>query len=111
MDSQPVWHLLLNWREEATAQLAASSEPPVRLITLQSNGNKLEVGNEVVLYRHEKTFYNKPGFFFRVKDSDEEATIKDRVKQIDSYSVNYVGIHLHVDGFAVNDVSFQSISR
>jgi len=95
--------------EEATAQLAASSEPPVRLITLQANGNKLEVGNEVVLYRHEKTFYNKPGFFFRVKDSDDAAIIKERVKQIDSYNVNYVGIGLHIDGFAVNDVSGENL--
>jgi len=94
--------------EEAKAQLAASSEPPVRLVTLKSNGHKVEVGNEVVLYRHEKTFYNKPGFFFRVKDSDEEATIKAKVKEIDAYTVNYVGIDLVVDGFAVNDTAGDS---
>jgi acetyl-CoA decarbonylase/synthase complex subunit gamma len=91
--------------EEAQAQLAASSEPPVRLITLKANGNEFQVGNEVVLFRHEKTFYNKPGFFFRVKDSDDEAAIKARVKEIDSYTVNYVGIDLVVDGFAINATS------
>jgi acetyl-CoA decarbonylase/synthase complex subunit gamma len=94
--------------EEATAQLAASAEPPVRLITLQSNGNKLEVGNEVVLYRHEKTFYNKPGFFFRIKDSEDADAIKTKVKEIDAYNVNYVGIDLAVDGFAVNDTTGDS---
>ncbi|MBN2045489.1 MAG: acetyl-CoA decarbonylase/synthase complex subunit gamma [Anaerolineales bacterium] len=87
--------------EEAKAQLAASSEPPVRLITLESDGHKLEVGNEVVLFRHEKTFYNKPGFFFLVKDSEEPAAITARVKEIDAFAVNYVGIDLTVDGFAV----------
>jgi len=91
--------------EEAQAQLAASSEPPVRLITLKSNGNEFKVGNEVVLFRHEKTFYNKPGFFYRVLDSEDEAAIKARVKEIDSFSVNYVGIDLVVDGFAVNATS------
>ena len=94
--------------EEAQAQLAASSEPPVRLITLKADGNELSVGNEVVLFRHEKTFYNKPGFFFRVKDSEDEAEIKTRVKEIDSYSVNYVGIDLFVDGFAVQATSGDS---
>ncbi len=87
--------------EEAKAQLAASSEPPVRLITLESDGYKVEVGNEVVLYRHEKTFYNKPGFFFLVKDSEDPAAITKRVKEIDTFSVNYVGIDLTADGFAV----------
>lgn len=89
--------------EEAKAQLAASSEPPVRLISLKSNGHKLDVGNEVVLFRHEKTFYNKPGLFFLVRDSDDASTISERVKQIDAYKVNYVGIDLEVDGFAVKD--------
>ena len=89
--------------DEAKAKLAASSEPPVRLITLQSGETKLEVGNEVVLYRHEKTFYNKPGVFFRVQSSEDESTIKEKTKEIDAYVVNYVGIDLFVDGFAVND--------
>jgi acetyl-CoA decarbonylase/synthase complex subunit gamma len=87
--------------EEAKAQLAASSEPPVRLIKLKSNGHEIEVGNEVVLFRHEKTFYNKPGFFYLVRDTDEASTISEKVKEIDSYNVNYVGIDLYVDGFAV----------
>lgn len=89
--------------EEAKAQLAASSEPPVRLITLKSNGHKLDVGNEIVLYRHEKTFYNKPGFFYLVRDTEDPAVITARAKEIDAYSVNYVGIDLTVDGFAVKD--------
>jgi len=87
--------------EEAKAQLAASSEPPVRLIKLKSDGHKIEVGNEVVLFRHEKTFYNKPGFFYLVRDTDEPSTISNKVKEIDAYNVNYVGIDLFVDGFAV----------
>ena len=54
--------------EEATAELAESSAPPVRLVTLKSNGYEVKAGNEVVLFRHEKTFYHKPGLFVRVKD-------------------------------------------
>jgi acetyl-CoA decarbonylase/synthase complex subunit gamma len=88
--------------EEAKAQLAASAEPPVRLVTLSADGHKLEVGNEVVLFRHEKTFYNKPGLFFRVRATEDPAQITARVKEIDAYAVNYVGIELTVDGFAVD---------
>jgi len=87
--------------EEAKNQLAASSEPPVRLITVSADGHKLEVGNEVVLFRHEKTFYNKPGFFILVKDTDDSAAITEKVKKADAFTVNYVGIDLEIDGFAV----------
>ena len=47
--------------DEAKEQLSEASEPPVRLVTLKANGNEVKVGNEVVLFRHEKTFYNMPG--------------------------------------------------
>jgi acetyl-CoA decarbonylase/synthase complex subunit gamma len=91
--------------EEAKAELAASAEPPVRLVTVKSNGNEVKAGNEVVLFRHEKTFYNKPGFFFRIRDDEDEGAIKEKVKTIDAYQVNYVGIDLVVDGFAVEATS------
>src|SRR5512141_558851 len=56
--------------EASKAQLEAASQPPVRLITLSSDGRKVEAGNEIVLFRHEKTFYHPAGLFVRVKDSE-----------------------------------------
>jgi len=91
--------------DEAKAKLAASAEPPVRLITLKADGNEIKVGNEVVLFRHEKTFYNMPGLFIRVTDDLSVDEIKAKVAPADSYKVNYVGIDLELDGFAVESVS------
>ena len=87
--------------EEAQAQLAEASEPPVRLVNLQSNGFEVKAGNEVVLFRHEKTFYNKPGLFLRVRDTETAADIKSKVSAAEAYNVNYVGRVLMLDGFAV----------
>jgi acetyl-CoA decarbonylase/synthase, CODH/ACS complex subunit gamma len=87
--------------EESKAQLAESSAPPIRLVTLKSNGYEVKAGNEVVLFRHEKTFYNKPGIFIKVGDESAPEEIKARVAEADAYSTNYVGIDLSVDGFAV----------
>lgn len=91
--------------EEATAELAESSAPPVRLITLKSNGYEVKAGNEVVLFRHEKTFYNKPGLFVRVKDDESAEQIKAKVAPADAYHVDYVGLDLTLDGFAVQSVT------
>jgi acetyl-CoA decarbonylase/synthase complex subunit gamma len=91
--------------EESKTQLEAASAPPIRLVTLSSNGAKIEAGNETVLFRHEKTFYHRPGLFIRVKDTEDAASIAAKVAEADRYSVDYVGIKLGVDGFAVEAAS------
>lgn len=85
--------------DESKKQLAESAAPPIRLITLRANGTEFKVGNEVVMFRHEKTFYNKPGLFLRVKASDPE--IAKKVALADAYTVNYVGMDFTLDGFAI----------
>jgi acetyl-CoA decarbonylase/synthase complex subunit gamma len=84
--------------EASKKQLAESSAPPIRLITLKA-GTEVKVGNEVVMYRHEKTFYNKTGLFIKVKASDPELAAK--VAKAEAYKVSYVGMDFTVDGFAV----------
>jgi acetyl-CoA decarbonylase/synthase complex subunit gamma len=86
---------------EAKTQLAESAAPPIRLVALKSDGYESKAGNEVVLFRHEKTYYNKPGLFIRVYDDQPLDAIKALVTEINTYAVNYVGMDLTVDGFAV----------
>jgi acetyl-CoA decarbonylase/synthase complex subunit gamma len=85
--------------DESKKQLAESAAPPVRLVSLRANGTEVKVGNEVCLFRHEKTFYNKPGLFVRVKASDPD--LAQKVAQADAYKVAYVGMDFAIDGFAV----------
>jgi len=85
--------------EESKAQLEASAAPPIRLITVSGDGKKLEVGNETVLFRHEKTFYHQPGLFVRVKDTQSDAA--EVAKAVGEYAVDYVGMDLTLDGIAV----------
>ncbi|TFH35394.1 MAG: acetyl-CoA decarbonylase/synthase complex subunit gamma [Anaerolineales bacterium] len=87
--------------EEAALKLEAASAPPIRLIELKGEEGIVAVGNETVLFRHEKTFYHKPGLFLRLKDSEGADTIAARVKEADAFHVDYVGIDLFLDGFAV----------
>jgi acetyl-CoA decarbonylase/synthase complex subunit gamma len=87
--------------EEAQAALSEAAAPPVRLVTLSSNGHKLAVGNETVLFRHEKTFFHQPGLFVRVQDGDGLEAVLDTVAQVDAYKVDYVGMPLEYDGLAL----------
>ena len=87
--------------DEAKEKLSEAAAPPVRPISLNSDGYEVKAGNEVVLFRHEKTFYNQPGLFLRVYDTEQEDEIRAKVAEADAYSVDYVGIELTMSGFAV----------
>lgn len=87
--------------DEAKTQLEAASAPPIRLVTMSGADGKIAVGNETVLFRHEKTFYHRPGLFIRVRDSEPIDAITAAVRTASAYAVDYVGIDLGVDGFAV----------
>ncbi len=87
--------------EEAREKLAESSAPPVRLVTLTADGREAKAGNEIVLFRHEKTFYNRPGIFIRFRDDEPLDAIKGKVQEVAEYAVEYVGIALTVDGLAI----------
>lgn len=91
--------------EESKAKLEAASAPPIRLIQIAGSDGKLEVGNETVLYRHEKTFYHKPGLFLRLRDTEGLDELKEKVNAAEAYHVDYVGIDLCLDGFAIEAAS------
>ena len=87
--------------EESEALLSEASAPPVRPFALKSNGYESKAGNEVVLFRHEKTFYSRPGLFLRVCDTQSAEEIKAKITPADAYVVDYVGIELEMGGFVV----------
>jgi len=87
--------------EESAAKLAEASAPPVRPVTIKSNGHEVKGGNEVVLFRHNKKFFSPPGLFIRVYDDQSPADIQAKVKPVDEYVVDYVGMDLAMGGIAV----------
>jgi len=90
--------------EESKAKLEAASAPPIRLVEIAGEEGKLAVGNETVMFRHEKTFYHRPGLFLRLKDSLPLEELKKQAAAADAYKADYVGIPLTLDGFAVEAV-------
>jgi acetyl-CoA decarbonylase/synthase complex subunit gamma len=91
--------------EEGKQALEAASKPPIRLVTVGAGERKIEVGNEVVMFRHEKTFYHPPGLVVRIKDSEPADAVANLVDEVTGYSVERVGLELKVDGFAIENVS------
>jgi acetyl-CoA decarbonylase/synthase, CODH/ACS complex subunit gamma len=91
--------------EASKMQLAESAAPPMRLVTLKGSGCETRLGNEVVLFRHDKTFYNPTGIFLRIKDDQPAGAIQAQVGKMEAYKVSYVGVDLMPDGYALESVS------
>jgi acetyl-CoA decarbonylase/synthase complex subunit gamma len=91
--------------EESKAKLAAAAAPPIRLVTIGTGDKKLEIGNETVLFRHDKTFYHPPGLFIRLKDTMPLPEFEAMVERIRDWGVERVGIPLWVTGVAVENAS------
>ena len=91
--------------EEAKQALDAASAPPIRLVTVGKGDKKVEVGNETVLFRHDKTFYHAPGIFVRVKDSAPADEVVAKAKAVAEYKVERVGVMMAAAGLAVENAS------
>jgi acetyl-CoA decarbonylase/synthase complex subunit gamma len=87
--------------EEAKRALEASSLPPIKLITVGLGDNKLEVGNETVLFRHEEKFHHPTGLGFIIEDNLTDKEIKQRVEIINKLKFERVGQELKVNIIAI----------
>jgi acetyl-CoA decarbonylase/synthase complex subunit gamma len=86
--------------EEAKNELGAASEPPIRLVKI-GGSNALEIGNETVLFRHEKTFFHQTGIAIELRSSAGLEALLQKIKAIESYSVERVGESLNPDLFLI----------
>src|SRR3989338_1745042 len=77
--------------QAAKEALESASQPPVKLVTIGTGDNKLETGNEVVMYRHEQKFYHPTGIGFLIEDTLDIAQIGERLTKISSLKFERVG--------------------
>lgn len=82
--------------EEAKSVLGAASEPPVKGIDLGAD-KKLKIGEETVLYRHEKTFVNQTLLAININDNDSSEIIDDTIKELNAYEIERVGEKLTIE--------------
>jgi len=87
--------------EEAIRVLGAASEPPVRGIALGPE-RMLKLGEETVLYRHEKTFFHQTALAVNINDTDPTIKIEETLKAIHDYRLDRVGETFKIDMVAVS---------
>lgn len=80
--------------DEARAQLSDASAPPIRQLSIGYGDYELKVGGETVLFRHEKTFFNRPGFAILISDEFSDEEIEKRLSKPSFYQFERIGTTL-----------------
>jgi len=83
--------------EEAKAQLAEASAPPMKLVSIGDNENKLEIGQETVLFRHKEKFYHPTGVAILVEDTLTNSELDKKISLINQLKFTRVGEEIGID--------------
>jgi acetyl-CoA decarbonylase/synthase complex subunit gamma len=91
--------------EQAKSVLGATTRPPIRLVKVGVGERFFKVGEETVLYRHEKTFYHPPGIVFQVSDTQSADEIAAITRRVRDETFTRVGTDLRFSGIAIRNTS------
>lgn len=91
--------------EEAKTALGAASVPPIRKVEIGRGEKRFELGEEVVLYRHDKTFYHPTALALGVDDNLSEGDFQQAVETITRASFDRAGETIAVNMIALMDQS------
>lgn len=86
---------------EVRIELEDALAPPIRPVTIGVGDHALLLGDEQVLYRHEKTFIHQPGIAVLVSDDEPVAEIDIKIKKLKELQFGWVGRVLRADMLAV----------
>src|SRR5271157_5558866 len=64
---------------EAKEQLSEASAPPIRTVSIGTGEYEVKLGGETVMFRHEKTFFNKPGIAVLITGSMDDKEVSRRL--------------------------------
>lgn len=91
--------------DEAKEKLGASAVPPIRLIEIGNGEKAVKVGEELVMFRHEKKFFHQTPFALCIDDSKPENEITAELEKIKNINFERAGETLRLDLVAVRDKS------
>lgn len=92
--------------EAAKESLGSASAPPIKLVKVGAGDSQtVELGDETVMFRHDKTFYHPTAVAFEVEDTLDEAALTAKLAQINGLEFDRVGLHYTVDMVAVKNAS------
>ncbi|MCR4434782.1 MAG: acetyl-CoA decarbonylase/synthase complex subunit gamma [Clostridiales bacterium] len=91
--------------EAAKETLGGAAAPPIKLIKVGKGEKEREIGDEVVIFRHDKTFYHPTCLAIRVSDKLSGAELDAKVEKLNGLVFERVGQKVSIDLIAVQNDS------
>ncbi len=91
--------------EEAKSELEEASQPPILKVEIGNGDDAFVVGEENVLFRHDRTFVNQNAFAVNIDDSLSDGEIEKVIKKVNETEYERVGQILKVDAICINNKS------
>lgn len=85
--------------------LLETLRPPVKEVVIGKGDSALKIGGKVCVYRHELTWYHKTALAVDVTDEMSEDVLIKRVKDIEGFLIERIGMNLKLDLVAVRSAS------
>jgi len=90
---------------QVVTELESSLAPPIKLVTIGVGANALSIGEEEVMFRHQKTFFHETGIAILISDQEPESEIDEKIKRIKKFDFERIGQKLRINLLAL---SFES---
>ncbi len=90
---------------EVRTELESAMAPPVKLVTVGTGEEALVIGEEEVMFRHEKTFFHEPGLAVLVSDREGEPEVEEIIARIHELRFERIGHTLRVNLLALSNES------
>ena len=91
--------------DAARASLGEASAPPQQLVTIGAGDQAVQVGQEMVLFRHEDKFYHPTAIAVSVNDNLDDAALEKRCQDIAAISIERMGKTSRVELVALVNAS------
>ncbi len=89
--------------DEARDQLSDASAPPIRQLSVGTGDYGVKIGGETVMFRHEKTFFNKPGIAILITDGMSDEEIDNRFSKLAHFQYERVGLTMRPELVALKE--------
>ena len=90
---------------QAKEALESASQPPIKLVTIGTGEGRLEIGNELVMYRHEQKFFHPAGIGILVEDTLGDSEIEKKAAEISALKFERAGQTLNINLICVKNSS------
>ena len=91
--------------EEAIKTVGAASKPPIRLVKIGPPEREVLIGNETVMFRHDKTFVHPTAIAIAFADNEPLTDCGHGIAEVRDYCLERVGEELRVNLVLVDNFS------